>query len=176
MIPTVTNEIIESLYDCQVASPSLKSINVIQWPRGLKTLTFMSNTILIERKDLQDQLRMKDKSWSCSKQSTSDTKVVITSLDYRWFVQEKKNFFTFARYLNDLPSSFYSSEFAILLLEQLFERAQNKIIKQQLIPSVIYIAAAITYFLQSLGSRDESSYDRLADNILAACTIVLLIY
>ena len=52
----------------------------------------------------------------------------------------------------------------------------------QLIPSVVYIASAIMYFHQSLRQLDASEKDEstdrriVAEKILAACTLVLLIY
>ena len=56
----MSNEIIESLNNCQVASPSLKTINVMKWPRALKTLTFMSETILLKKEKLEDLAELID--------------------------------------------------------------------------------------------------------------------
>ena len=60
MLPTITNVVIESLDKCTVASATLKSIRVMKWPRALKNLTCLSDTILMTKFQLEELAKKKD--------------------------------------------------------------------------------------------------------------------
>ena len=113
----MTNEIIESLNNCQVARAPLKNIAVMKWPRALKVLTCMSGTILKTRDELQDLAKKIDS------EGILETQVEIGTIDLRWYMQESKNFFAFVRLLENLPIGFYSTDFIVLLIEQFFKDA-----------------------------------------------------
>ena len=121
MLPTITNEIIESLEKCTIASATLKSIKVMEWPRGLKNLTCLSDTILMTR----DELEALAKAEAKKSTGITETKVKVRIIDLRWFWQGKKNFFAFTRMLilDKLPIGFYSSKFIFFISKQLFSEA-----------------------------------------------------
>ena len=121
----MTSEIIESLNNCQVERAPLKTIDVMKWPRGLKVVTCMSSAIFKTKEELEILARKKylaTKKWS-DKERSLETKVVISRVDLRWFKQEDKNLFAFVKLLENLPISFYSTEFIELLIEEFFKDA-----------------------------------------------------
>ena len=113
----MTNEIIESLNNCQVARAPLKNIDVMKWPRALKVLTCMSGTILKTSGELEELAKKIDP------EGILETEVDIGTIDLRWYRQESKNFFAFVRLLENLPIGFYSTDFIVLLIEQFFKDA-----------------------------------------------------
>ena len=75
----------------------------------------MSDTLLVTKVQLEELARKEDK------ENISEASVSVTIIDFRWFWHGGKNFFAFARLLdNQLPSGFYSSNFTVQLLNQLF--------------------------------------------------------
>ena len=60
MLDTMTDAIVESLDQCTVASAPLNSIKVMNWPRALKDLTCLSDTILMTKFQLEELAKKKD--------------------------------------------------------------------------------------------------------------------
>ena len=60
MLDTMTDNIVESLEQCTVASAPLNSIKLMKWPRALKDLTCLSDTILMTKFQLEELAKKKD--------------------------------------------------------------------------------------------------------------------
>ena len=116
MLDTMTDAIVESLDQCTVASAPLNSIKLMKWPRALKDLTCLSDTIRMTKEQLEELAKKEYKD------GITERKVQVQKIDLRWFGLGRKNFFAFTRMLilDKLPIGFYSSQFIYLISKQLF--------------------------------------------------------
>ena len=138
----MSNEVIESLNECHVQKPMLDFVSVMKWPSDLDIITLTSDTITISRNQLE-KIAMSD-------ENSPSRPVKATAIDLRWFFAHQQNFITFAEMLNALPSGFYTSKFMVFLLNRFWEPAKTEIIYKQLLPNLVFIVIAITYFHRSL--------------------------
>ena len=104
------------------------------WPKSLKFFCKMSKTPYITKQELETN-DITEAKYGKLRQRKIETGVI----DLRWFFLNSQNFFTFSRRLNNLPNSFYSSNFVKYLLEKFWTRAQMKIIKQQFLGQIATI-------------------------------------
>ena len=122
MIPHMTNEVIESLNECNVQNTTLDLVTMLDWPSDLHTITLMSDKITITA----DQLAVHAKNMSG--ENTSSRPVKCTAIDLRWVFEHQHNFVTLAAMLTKLPNGFYSSKFMIFLLNRFWKPAKKEII------------------------------------------------
>ena len=54
-------------------------------------------------------------------ESSQKRPIIVEYLDLRWFFKGFKNFISFSLILDDMPTSFYTSKFTELLLEQFWD-------------------------------------------------------
>ena len=82
-------------------------------------------------------------------------------LDMRWFYEGKENFVSFSRLLNNMPISFYTSEFSEYLLDQFWAKTRTKILVQQFLPFIALMILAVFYMHYELehepDDRDDES-------------------
>ena len=117
----MTSEVIESLNECHDEKATILQACDMNWPSDLDVITLMSDTISVSREQLEELAR------EMSDENTFSRQVKASMVDLRWVFERQNNFVTLALVLNDLPNSFYSSKFMVLLLNSFWELAKKEI-------------------------------------------------
>ena len=77
----------------------------------------------------------------------------------RWFYRDRSNFVAFSGLLENLPNSFYSSEFIECLLEENWEEHRNIIFTQLFLPYIFYAFCSILFMKFALDAERQNEED-----------------
>ena len=82
--------------------------------------------------------------------------VSIRMLDMQWFYRGNDNFVAFSKQLENLPNSFYSTEFLTCLLEENWDEHRDMMVKQLFVPYILYAVCSIWYMKLALATDPEN--------------------
>ena len=101
----------------------MRDINMLDWPSDLSALTLMVDSLDVSK----DQLQQIINDQKHDADSIQLRPIVVEMLDLRWLFAAKKNFVAFSMLLSDMPASFYTTKFTVMLLDNFWQQTQRKI-------------------------------------------------
>ena len=119
MIVTCTAQVIEELDDCSLLTSNSRLIDRFPWPRNHEIISFCSRENYVDKAKIEEAVADEAPLLQSRKNLVRENRAVkVSVLKLGWFFNEKQNFITFAKLINNLPSKVYAS----MLLDRLIDQ------------------------------------------------------